>query len=110
MRSVQYSDYNKKLTGLLFNQDSDNFFQTKAGYARNPIMFFPRQCGELGSQKAAAILGRLWVCRTRMELSPMLRAAHPHPAQACLAFANPPPAETKFATRRHRASLRASPE
>jgi len=69
-------------------------------------MFFPRQCGELGSQKAAAILGRLRVCRTRMELSPMLRAAHhalsvagPHlypafseAAQACLAFANPPPA------------------
>jgi hypothetical protein len=68
------------------------------------------QCGELGSQKAVAILGRLRVCRTRMELSPMLpapperfaeasRAAHPHPAQACLAFANPPPAETEFATR-----------
>ena len=35
----------------------------------------------------------------------MLRAAHPHPAQACLAFANPPPAETKFATRLHAAQL-----
>jgi hypothetical protein len=68
-------------------------------------MFFHRQCGELGSQRAAAILGRLRVCRTRMELSPMLRAAHPHPAQACLAFANPPPAETKFATRLHAAQL-----
>ena len=47
------------------------------GQRGNPIVFFPRQCGELGSQKAAAILVRLRVCRTRMELSPMLRAAHP---------------------------------
>ena len=86
--------------GVLASEGATNYYvATKAGYARNPIMFLPRQCGELGSQKAAAILGRLRVCRTRMELSPMLRAAHPHPAQACLAFANPPPAETKFATR-----------
>jgi hypothetical protein len=71
-------------------------------------MFLPRQCGELGSHKAAAILGRLRVCRARMELSPMLRAAHPHPAQACLAFANPSDqgrTETKFATRLHAAQL-----
>jgi hypothetical protein len=26
----------------------------------------------------------------------MLRAAHPYSSQACLAFANPPPAETEF--------------
>jgi len=44
---------------------------------------------EFGSQNAAAVLGRLRVCFTRMGTSPMLRVAHPHPAQACLAFANP---------------------
>ena len=59
-------------------------------------------CGEFGSKKATAILGRLQVSRSRMEWSPMLRAAHPQSSQACLVFSNPAPPETEFTTRLHR--------
>ena len=48
----------------------------QCGLCPQPNYVLSRQCGELGSQQAAAILGRLRVCRACMELSPMLRAAH----------------------------------
>jgi hypothetical protein len=75
-----------------------------------------QQCGEFGSKKAAAILGRLQVSRACMEWSPMLRAAHQQSSQACLVFSNPSPAvakamagtppETEFTTRLHPLALK----
>jgi hypothetical protein len=44
---------------------------------------------EFGSKKAAAILARLPASRVRAYMSIALRAARPHPGQACLAFSNP---------------------
>jgi len=65
---------------------------------------------EFGSQNVAATLGRLQASRACAYTSIALRAARPHPAQAGLASANPPPKETEFDPRQHPASLRATPD
>ena len=56
------------------------------------------RCG-FGSKRAAAISVRLRPSSACAYRSIALRAERPHPRQACLAFSNPPAAETKSAPR-----------